>query len=85
MPRVMVAVGGPASAVSVNGVAGTNSDGQNWEVDNVPLPPGGTVTLQATAQMADGSVIQSLVEEDRQPVVFTQIFDYKVHYTLSNY
>ena len=68
--------------MTVNGVAGTNYDGQTWEVDNVPLPPGGTVTLQATAQMADGSAAQTLLEEDRQPIVFTQTFGYELDYTM---
>jgi hypothetical protein len=38
---VMVTVGNSASAVTVNGIPGTSSDGQSWQVDNVPLPPGG--------------------------------------------
>jgi hypothetical protein len=80
---VMVTVGNSASAVTVNGIPGTSSDGQSWQVDNVPLPPGGTVTLQAAAQMGDGSTVQTLLEEEREPVVFTQTCDYTVHYTLS--
>ncbi len=82
---VIVTVGGSALAVTVNGVAGTSSDGQSWEADNVPLPPGGTVTLQATAQMADGSAAQTLLEEDRQPIVFTQTYSFGLGYSLSNY
>ena len=82
---VMVTAGGSPSAVTVNGVPASSSDGESWEADNVPLPPGGTVTLQATAQMADGSTCQTLLEEERDPLVFTQIFDYTVNYTLSAY
>jgi hypothetical protein len=80
---VIVTVGGSASAVTVNGVSGTSSDGQSWQVDNVPLPPGGTVTLQATAQLAGGGTLQVLLEQEREPIVFTQVFDYKVLYTFS--
>ncbi|MEI7937507.1 MAG: hypothetical protein WCK27_12530 [Verrucomicrobiota bacterium] len=71
----------PVCAVTVNGFPGINYGGY-WEVDNVPLPPGGTVTLQVTAQMADGSAPQNLLEQDRQPVVFTQTFDYNLDYHL---
>ena len=80
---VMVMVDASASVVTVNGVPGTNYDGQTWEVDNVPLPPGGTVTLQATAQLAGGGTLQVLLEQEREPIVFTQVFDYKVLYTFS--
>ncbi len=48
---VIVSVGASASSVTVNGAHGTSSDGLTWQVDNVPLAPGGTVTLQATAQL----------------------------------
>src|ERR1035437_1364749 len=44
---VWVMVGDPdCTGVIVNGVQGTNNEYGYWEVDNVPLPAGGAVTLQ---------------------------------------
>ena len=44
----------PDALITVNGVTAGNYGGY-WEADNVPLPPGGTVVLTATAKMADGT------------------------------
>ena len=78
---ISVIVGATASAVTVNGVAGTSSDGLNWTVANVPLPPGGTVPLQVTAQLAGGTTVQTLVTQERGPIVFTQSFSYNLDYS----
>ena len=69
----------PDAVIMVNGVQGVNNYGY-WEVDNVPLPPGGTVTLVATAQPVDGPATQTLLEEDRSPVVFTQTYGYALDF-----
>ena len=80
---VMVAVIDPdCTEVTVNGVQGTNNEYGYWEVDNVPLPAGGAVTLQAAAQFADGRTVQTLLEQERGPVVFTQTYNYKLEFTM---
>lgn len=49
-------------------------------MDNVPLPPGGTVALQATAQWTGGATRQMLCEQEREPIVFTQTFGYELDF-----
>ena len=78
---VYVTVGAPAAAVTVNGLPGYSGDGLYWTVESVPLPPGGTVTLQATAQLTDGTTLQTLLTQERDPIVFTQIYDFKLDYS----
>ena len=63
----------PDATIIVNGIPGTNYYG-NWEVDNVPLPPGGTVTLLATVQPLEGPATEIDLEQDRKSVVFTQTY-----------
>ena len=48
----------------------------------MPLPPGGTVKLQASAQLANGATVETRLKEVRDPVVFTQKFGYKLDYGL---
>ena len=74
-------VSDPDALISVNGVPGENDEGY-WEVDNVPLPPGGTVTLLATAQPETGPASQTLLEQDRSPVVFTQKYGYTLDFSM---
>lgn len=62
--------------ISVNGVEGTNNGDGTWEVDNVPLPSGGTVSLVAKAQSSTTNQTQSV--GFRQPVVFVQTYSYKL-------
>jgi hypothetical protein len=78
---VSVTVGAAASAVMVNGHPGNSTDGLNWRVESVPLPPGGTVTLQATAQLNDGTTLHTLLTQERDPIVFTQTYHYKLDYS----
>ena len=70
----------PDALITVNGIQGTNYAGY-WEVDNVPLGTNGTVTLLATAQPIEGAPTQTLLEEDRQPVVFTQSYEYGLDFS----
>ncbi len=51
----------------------------------MPLPAGGAVTLQATAQLGAGGTLQTLLEQERGPVVFTQTYGYELDYTWSDY
>jgi hypothetical protein len=74
-------VGDPECTISVNRVQGTNYGNGAWEVANVPLPPGGTVTLQVTAQLSGGGALQTLSEQMRAPIVFTQTYAYNLDYT----
>jgi len=73
----------PDCTVTVNGVEGTNHGNGSWHVDNVPLPPGGTVTLQATAHLAGGTNVQALLTQERGPIVFTQTYDYQLDYSFT--
>ncbi len=79
---VIVSVGASASSVTVNGAHGTSSDGLTWQVDNVPLAPGGTVALQATAQLTGGPACQTLLTQERDPIVFTQRYGYTLDYSM---
>ena len=72
----------PNCTVTVNGLTATNNSG-SWQVDNVPLPPGGTVILQAIAHLAGGTNVQALLTQERGPIVFTQTYGYKLDYTFS--
>jgi hypothetical protein len=74
------AVDDPNCGISVNGVTGTNYGNGTWEVDNVPLPPGGTIALQATAQLPGGATAQTLWQGVRDPIVFTQTYDYQLNW-----
>jgi hypothetical protein len=47
-------VGDPDCIITVNGVRGTNYGDGTWAAENVPLAPGGSVVLKATAQMPEG-------------------------------
>jgi hypothetical protein len=47
-------VSDPDCTITINGVQGTNYGDGTWAAENVPLPPGGTVALKATAQMRMG-------------------------------
>jgi hypothetical protein len=91
----------PDCTITVNGVTGVNYGDGYWEVDNVPLPPGGSVVLQATAQFdaplqlnqsralrataqsSGGTTVQTLLEQARGPIVFTQTYEYNLDYTFS--
>ena len=64
------------ASISVNGIQGTNNGDGTWEVDNVPLPSGGTVPLVVTAQSSTTNQAQSV--DFRQPVVFTQKYTYNL-------
>jgi hypothetical protein len=72
----------PDCTVTVNGVPTTDYCEGYWEVDNVPLQPGGTVALQATAQLAGGATLQTLLKQERGPIVFTQTYRYTLDYTM---
>ena len=78
---VSVTVGAAASAVTVNGLPGTSADGLYWTVESVPLPPGGTVTLQASAQLTDGTTLQTVLTQERDPIVFVQTYGFKLDYS----
>ena len=71
----------PNATVTVNAVQATNDGYGNWEADYVPLPPGGTVALQATAHLAGGEILQTLLTYVRDPIVFTRAYGYKLDYT----
>jgi hypothetical protein len=47
-------VADPECIITVNGVQGTNYGDGTWAAEKVPLAPGGTVVLKATAQMPKG-------------------------------
>jgi hypothetical protein len=47
-------VADPECIITVNGVQGTNYGNGTWAAEKVPLAPGGTVVLKATAQMPNG-------------------------------
>jgi hypothetical protein len=72
----------PDCTISVNGVEGENYGFGVWVVDNVPLPPGGTVRLQATALLSGGGTCETLLDLERGPIVFTQTFGYKLDYNM---
>ena len=67
----------PADGVTVNGVTATVDGSGNWTAANVPLPPGGTVTLTAVADSGE----QVMLEQDRPAVVFTERYGYNLTYT----
>ena len=81
MPRSPGRLATRTCTITVNGVQGTNDGYGNWTAGNVPLPPGGTVTLQATAQLSGGATLQTLLEQERGPIVFTQTYGYQLDYT----
>ena len=66
--------------VTVNGVTATNTSG-SWSAGGVPIQPGGTVVLQATAQMAGGATVRRMLTQERGPIVFTQTYEYKLDYS----
>jgi hypothetical protein len=47
-------VADPDCIITVNGVQGTNYGDGTWAAENVPLAPGGIVSLKATAQLPKG-------------------------------
>ena len=59
------------ATVTVNEIQGTNYGNGSWEADYVPLPPGGTVAVQATAQLFGGERLQTLLTYVRDPMSFT--------------
>jgi len=75
-------VGDPDCAILVNGIQGTNYGDGTWEVDNVPLGPGGTVSLLATAQPANDFPSQTLMESDRLPSVYTETYSGSLNYNM---
>jgi hypothetical protein len=87
LPFAYAAVGGtvddPNATVTVNGVPATVYDGGYWQVDSLPLAPGGTVVLQATAQLSNGATVQTLLTQQRDPMVFTQTYGYELDYSLT--
>lgn len=68
--------------VTVNGAVATNLGCGYWEAGNVALPPGGTVSLQATAQLGDGTLVHAMLTQERGPIVFTQTYGYNLDYSL---
>src|ERR1039458_4064146 len=46
-----------------------------------PMSPGGTVALQATAHLAGGEILQTLLTYVRDPIVFTRAYGYKLDYS----
>jgi len=68
------------ATVTVNGVVAENVYGC-WTATNVAIPPGGIVTLQATAQWSNGTSLYTMLTQERGPIVFTQTYDYKLDYT----
>jgi hypothetical protein len=80
--RVTGTVDDLGCSITVNGIKGTNYGNGYWAVDSVPLPPGGTVTFQATAQLSDGTILQTLSQQERDPIVFAQTFAYKLDYSM---
>jgi hypothetical protein len=78
---VCVTVGRPASTVAVNGAPASSFDGINWQATNLPISLGGTVPLQATAQLTDGTRLQSLLTQERDPIVFIQTYQFKLDYS----
>jgi Glucodextranase, domain B len=75
-------VSDPDCTILVNGIPGTNNGDGTWEVDNVPLPPGGTVALVVTAQPEDDDSSQALEETDRSPVVYTDTYQRHLYYQM---
>jgi hypothetical protein len=73
-------VGNPNCTVSVSGIPVRPDASGYWAVDNVPMPPGGVVSLQATAQMDGGGTVQTSLKQERDPIVFTQTFGYSLDY-----
>ena len=71
----------PNATVTVNAIQATNDGSGNWVADYVPLPPGGTVALQATAHLAGGEILQTLLTYVRDPIVFTRAYGYKLDYS----
>jgi hypothetical protein len=71
----------PDCTITVNGVEGVNYGTGSWAADNVPLAPGGTVTLQVVAQLSGGETVQTLLEQEREPIVFTQTYGYNLDYS----
>ena len=69
------------ATVTVNGVLATNLGCGYWEAGDVPLPLGGIVTLQATAQLASGATVHTVLTQERGPIVFTQTYEYKLDYS----
>lgn len=74
-------VGDPNAIVTVNDIQATNDGFGNWEADYVPLPPGGTVALQATAHLTGGGTFQTLLAYVRDPIVYTRNYSYKLDYS----
>jgi hypothetical protein len=79
--RVTGSVGDSACTVAVNGVQGTNYGDGTWAVDNVPLAVGGAIALLTTAGLPGGVSLQTLLEQDREPIVFTQSYGLGQDYT----
>jgi hypothetical protein len=69
------------ATVTVNEIQGTNYGNGSWEADYVPLPPGGTVAVQATAQLFGGERLQTLLTYVRDPMSFTKTYAYKLDYS----
>ena len=67
--------------VTVNGIQGTNYGNGSWEADYVPLPPGGTVAVQATAHLFGGEILETLLTYVRDPFLFTQQYASKLDYS----
>jgi hypothetical protein len=65
----------------VNEIQGTNYGNGSWEADYVPLPPGGTVAVQATAHLFGGEILETLLTYVRDPFLFTQQYASKLDYS----
>jgi hypothetical protein len=78
-------VGDPNCNVRVNGVRAIAVGGGHWVASGVPLQSGGTVTLQATAELASGATVQTLLKQERGSVVFTQTYGSRLDYTFRSW
>jgi hypothetical protein len=79
---VWAEVDASAAALTINGVAAEDMGSGYWLATNVPIQLGGTVTLQATAQLDGSTSVQALLKQERGPIVFTQTYGYKLDFTL---
>jgi hypothetical protein len=79
--KVTGTIADPDATVTVNEIQGTNYGNGSWEADYVPLPPGGTVAVQATAHLFGGEILETLLTYVRDPISFTKTYAYKLDYS----